>query len=176
MTALLKRELIPLTWANYCAIPPTDQLVLEERGDRLNKAMLFLMNWKNNNAKKHLRLVYSQESMTTYSSTIEGMTRYLSTQYPNKNSANQCNGKKGDIQVKKGDDLKCEDTDSKTGGTAGANVEDTALPKKSTAPSRGASLGAHVLEANELLSCPSRTVEEILGAHFMGIDDVLGGK
>ena len=87
MMALLEAEPIPLTWANYCAMPPADKL-WEERGGKLNKTILFLMNSKNNNAKKDLRLAYSQGNMTAYPSIIEGMAIYLLTQYPNKNSSN----------------------------------------------------------------------------------------
>ena len=57
------------------------------------------------------------------------MVRYLSTQYPNKNSANQCQGKKGDTSGKKGDDQKSENKDNNTAGSAGAHVGDTAPPE-----------------------------------------------
>ena len=67
--------------------------------------------------------------------------------------------KKGDRSGKKGDDLKSKDKDSNTGSTTGAYVGDT-TPEESTTPNGGASIGAHVLETNEQLSCPSRTVEE----------------
>ena len=101
------------------------------------------------------------------------MARYLSTQYPNKNSAHQRKGTKWD--KKKGNDLKSEDKDSNTGTTAGAHVGDTTPPEESTATSRGASIDAHVSETNEQLSRPSRTVEGILGAHPMSDDDFWGG-
>ena len=109
--------------------------------------MLYLMNSKNKNAKKDLLLAYSQGNTTAYSSDIEPMARYLSTQYTNNKPANQRGGKKGD--KRKGDDSKSEEKDSNTGGTAGAHVEDTTTNEDSTAPSRGATLlGAHVLETN----------------------------
>ena len=60
------------------------------------------MNSKNDNAKKDLRLVYSQGNMNVYPFTIELMARYPSTKYPNKNSVNQHDGKKGDRSGKKG--------------------------------------------------------------------------
>ena len=60
--------------------------------------MLFLINSKNANVKKDLPLAYSQENMTAYPSTTKGMARYLSTQYPNKNLANQRDSKKGDTK------------------------------------------------------------------------------
>ena len=41
--------------------------------------------------------------------------------------------------------------------------------------SGGASKGDHVLETNEELSRPSRTVEKILEAHPMNADDFWGG-
>ena len=75
-------------------MPPADQLVWEERGNKLNKAILYLMNLKNEHAKKDLCLAYSQGNLTAYPPTIEGMTRYLSTQYPNNKPANQRRGKR----------------------------------------------------------------------------------
>ena len=82
-------------------MPSADQLVWEERGDDLTKSLLFLMNLKNNNAKKDLYLAYSQGNMTAYLPTIKAMDRYMSTQYPNKNSAHQRKGKRGDRNRKK---------------------------------------------------------------------------
>ena len=57
--------------------------------------MLYLINTKNGNAKKDLRLAYSQGNMTVYPPTFKGMARYLSTQYPNNKSAHQHDGKGG---------------------------------------------------------------------------------
>ena len=57
--------------------------------------MLYLMNTKNEHGKKHLPLAYSQRNLTVYSPIIEGMARYLSTQYFNNKPANQRNGKRG---------------------------------------------------------------------------------
>ena len=56
---LLKAAPTPLTWADYCAMPVADQLSWEEKGDASTKAMLLLMNSKNDNAKKDLQLSYS---------------------------------------------------------------------------------------------------------------------
>ena len=50
---------IPLDWVAYCALTPNKQLAWEERGDELNKAMLYLMNSKKKEAKKNLCLDYS---------------------------------------------------------------------------------------------------------------------
>ena len=83
------------------------------------------------------------------------MARYLSTQYPNKISTNQCDGNKGKRSGKKGDDPKSEDKYSNTTDTIGAHVRDTKLAEESigpSTPSGGASISAHVLEANENLS------------------------
>ena len=55
--------------------------------------------------------------MTGYPPNIEAMARYLLTQYPNKKSANQRNGKMGDKN--KGDDPKSKDKDSIIGDTTG---------------------------------------------------------
>ena len=41
MMEFLKAERPALDWVSYCVVPPADQLVWEERGNNLNKAMLF---------------------------------------------------------------------------------------------------------------------------------------
>ena len=105
--------------------------------------------------------------MTEYPPTIKVMARYLLTQYPNK-PAHQHNGKKEDK------DPKSEKKDSNTGVTVGAHIEDTTSPEESTAPSGGASKGAHVLEPIEQQSCPLRTAEQILGVHRINDDDFQG--
>ena len=102
MIELLAAVPPPIDCAGYCWLIPPKQLVWEERGDDQYKTIYFLMNLKNNNAKKDLRLGYSQGNLNAYLSTIELMTRYLSTQYLNKNSTNQQDGKKGDRRGKKG--------------------------------------------------------------------------
>ena len=94
MIELLRAERPALDLVAYCAIHPVYQLVQEERGNDLNRAMLFLMNSKNDITKRDLCLAYLQGDMTAYQPTIELMARYLSIQYPNKNSAHQRNGKK----------------------------------------------------------------------------------
>ena len=157
-----------LDWAGYCAFLEANQLVWELRADALNQSMRYLMNSKKKNAKKNLRLAYSQENNTAYQFDIKSMASYLSTQYPNNKPANQRWGKKGDNR--KGDDSKSEDKDSNTWGTAGAHVEDTAINENSTAPSEGASLGDHVSETNQASSRPSRTVDKILGVHPVNDD------
>ena len=159
MMVLLAMEAVPLDWVLYCALTPDKQLVLEERGDELNKAILYLMNLKKKHAKKDLCLAYFQGNMTAYQLNIEAMAQYLPTQYPNNKSANQGNGKKGDKD--KGDDPKSENKDSNMGDTAGAHVGDTTTTDESTAPSKGASIGDHVLETSIQLSRPSRTMKEI---------------
>ena len=97
--------------------------------------MLFLMNSNNDHTKKDLHLTYSQRNMNVYPSTIELMTRYLSTQYPNINSGNQRNSKKGDRSGKKRDHPKSENKDSNTASTVGAHIEDTTPAEEYTAPS-----------------------------------------
>ena len=155
-------------------MPPVYQLVWEQIGDDMTLSMLFLMNSKNDNTKKDLHLAYSQGNITAYPPTIKVMARYLSSQYPNKNSAPQREGKKEDRNRKKGDDPKAGDKDNNTTGTAGAHDWDTTTPEDSNASSGGASKGAHVLEATGQLSQPTRSVEEILGTHPIG-DDLWGG-
>ena len=159
---------VALDWAGYYALPEVDQLVWEQKADALNQSMLYLMNSKNENAKKDLRLAYSQGNNTAYPFDIESMARYLSTQYLNNKPANQRGGKKGD--KRKGDDSKSEDKDSNMGGTAGAHIEDTTTNEASTAPSGGASLETHILEKKQVPSRQLRTVDEILGAHSVNDD------
>ena len=103
------------------------------------------------------------------------MARYLSTQYPNKNSIHQHRGKKEDRNGKKGDRPKSEDKDNNTTGTAGAHIGDTTTPEDSILSSGGASIGAHVLEATGQSSRLTRSVKDILGAHPLGGDEVFGG-
>ena len=59
MLELLKAEAKPLYWDDYCLMSAADQLSWEEKGDASTKAMLLLMNSKNDNTKKDLRLSYS---------------------------------------------------------------------------------------------------------------------
>ena len=86
MVELLGAAVPVLSWVDYCAMPPVNQLVWVERGGDLTKSMLFLMNLKNDNAKKDLHLAYFIGNITAHPLTIKAMARYLSTQYPNKNS------------------------------------------------------------------------------------------
>ena len=81
---LLKAEVPVLDWAPYCAMDVADQETWEERGDASTKAMLLLINSKNDNTKKDLCLLYSQGNKSAYSVTAEAMARHLSTQYTNK--------------------------------------------------------------------------------------------
>ena len=69
--------------------------------------MLLLMNLKNNNAKKDLRLANSQGNKLAYSLDVESMAKYLSSMYNIKNVSNPCN-KKGDKNGKKDDEPKSE--------------------------------------------------------------------
>ena len=140
--ALLRAEVLPVDWVDYCVLPSAQQLVWEERGNDLTKLMIFLMNSKNDNTKKDLCLTYSKGNKTAYPLSIKAMTRYMSTQYPNKNSGHQRKGKKGDINRKKGDGPKSEDKDNNATSTTGAHVEDYTTPEISAAPSRRGEGGA----------------------------------
>ena len=92
----LLRVVVPLIdWAGYCQLTHAKQPTLEESGDALTKPILFLINLKNDNAKKDLHLAYSQGNITMYPLTIKAMASYLSTQYPNKTIVHQRKGKKG---------------------------------------------------------------------------------
>ena len=70
--------------------------MLEQKADKLNQSMLFLLTLKNETAKKDLRLACSQGNNTAYPTNTEAMARYLSTQYPNNKAANQRGAKKGE--------------------------------------------------------------------------------
>ena len=67
--------------------------------------MLFLLNSKNDNAKKDLHLAYSQGNKTAYPLNLESMARYLLSMYSIKSANNPC-GKRGDKNRKKGDEPK----------------------------------------------------------------------
>ena len=107
----------------------------EAKGDASNKAMLLLMNSKNDAAKKDLRLSYLQGNKKAYLETAKAMARYLLTQYNNK-VPNNPRYKKGDRNSKKGEDSKTKDSNTTTSGTASAHIEGT-TPQDLTAPSEG---------------------------------------
>ena len=56
---LLKAESAPLDWTHYCVMFVADQESWEAKGDASTKAMLLLVNPKNDAAKKDPRLSYS---------------------------------------------------------------------------------------------------------------------
>ena len=159
---LLNKAETTLNWDDYCALSKEDRLVWEQRADALNQSMIYLMNSKNENAKKNLRLAYSQGNYTAYPLNIKAAARYLSTQYPNNKPANLRESNKEN--ERKGDDPKSEDKDNITDGTAEAQVEDTTTNKNTTAPSGGTSLGAHVSETSQATSRSSRTVRKNIGS------------
>ena len=83
MLELLKAEVPPLDWAVYCRLLVAEQLIWEEKGDASTKAMLLLMNSKNDNAKKDLRLLYSQGNKSAYAVSAEAMSTQDSNKAPN---------------------------------------------------------------------------------------------
>ena len=86
---LLSKAEPALDWDDYCALPIAGRLEWETRADALNQPMIYIMNSKNEIAKKDLRLAYFQENYITYPANIEAAVWYLSTQYPNNKSSNQ---------------------------------------------------------------------------------------
>ena len=62
-----------------------DQVVWEEKVDKLGKAILLLMNSKNKAAEKDLCIAYAQGNHSAYPSNMERIARFLSSQYKNKN-------------------------------------------------------------------------------------------
>ena len=141
----------------------TNQEIWEAKGDASTKAMLLLMNSKNDAAKKDLRLLYLLGNKTAYLGTAESMARYLLTQYNNK-VPNNPRDERGDRNSQKGDDAKSEDSDTTTTGSAGAHVGEV-TPQNSAALSKGASIGAYISEISQPTFCPSRSVEELVVAH-----------
>ena len=111
-----------------------NQLVWEEKADALNKAMLLLTNLKNDNAKKDLRLAYSEGNKIAYPLDVESTARYLLSMY-NIMSVNNSRDKKGDKNGQKGDETKSEDKDNSNTGTADAHVGETTMPQDSSTPS-----------------------------------------
>ena len=170
MLELLKAEATPLDWDDYCAMDVADQETWEEKGDASTKAMLLLMNSKNDAAKKDLRLLYLQGNKTAYPGTTGSMARYLSTQDNNKVPNNPCD-ERGDRNSKKGDDAKSEDSDTTTTCTADAHVGEVTTHQDSTSPRKGASIGAHASEISQPTFRPARSVEELLAAH--PVDDTI---
>ena len=75
---------------------------------------------------------------------------------------------------KEGDGPKSKDKDNNTTITAGEHVEDGTPSQNSTTSSAGASIGAHVLKATGQSSRPTRSVEDLLGAHPIN-DNIWGG-
>ena len=77
------------------------------------------------------------------------MARYISTQYPSKNSGHQRKSKKGIDTERREMIQKNENKDKNTPSISGAHVGDATTPEHPTAPSRGASIGIHILEATK---------------------------
>ena len=90
------------------------------------------------------------------------MARYMSTQYPSKNSGHQ---RKGEYKWKEGGDPKSKDKNNDATGTAGVNIGDVTKSEDSNALSGGGGIGAHFSEAIEQLSWPTRSVENLFAAH-----------
>ena len=79
MLELLAAEVPALDWVAYYGMTVANQEIWEAKGDASTKAMLLLMNPKNDAAKKDLRLLYSQGNITAYPVTAKLMASYLST-------------------------------------------------------------------------------------------------
>ena len=94
LTHLLSKAEPALDWDGYCALGAEARLEWETRADALTQGMIFIMNSKNEMAKKDLQLAYSQGNHTAYLTNIESAAQYLTTQYPNIKSGNQKNKNK----------------------------------------------------------------------------------
>lgn len=99
--------------------------------DELSKAILLLVNFKNQAAKKHLNLVSTQGNQPAYSESCEQMVEILLSQYAikkNNNPNNNNQDKKGD-KGRKDDNTKSEEKDDNVEGTTGMHVgEVTSIP------------------------------------------------
>ena len=164
---LLKEDTPSKTWDNYCAMISAERLTWEEKADDLGKAMILLMNSKNEAAKKDLRLAYAQGNHSEYPSTMEKMARFILSQYKNKNinPNNNPREKKWDKNRKKGDEAKSEDKDYNNTGTAGTHVEETSADQDAGATSDGSSIGAHVSDVTKTNVPSTQNVQELLAAH-----------
>ena len=72
---------------------PTQQLIWKDRADGLGKAIIFLLNSKNDPAKKDLRLIYAQGNHSAYLEleNTEKMARLIASQYAYKKNNNPNN-------------------------------------------------------------------------------------
>ena len=138
-----------LDWDSYCALPAEGRLEWERRADALTQGMFFIMNSKNEIAKKDPQLAYSQGNHTAYLTDIESPARYLTTQYPNIPPGNHRKKNK----QRKADDPKSEDKDNVTSGTAGAHVEDSTTNGDTTAPSGEAGVTSQKQAKQHPLHC-----------------------
>ena len=161
---LLKAETSPQGLGDYCTMNVVDRLVWEEKADALNKAMFLLMNSKNDNAKKNLRLAYSQGNKLAYPLNVESTARYVSLMYNIKSANNACN-KKGDKNGMKGDEPKSKDKDNCNTSTAGAQVGETATPQDSNTLSDGSSIGAHVSKVAKPNTRLTQSVQDMLATN-----------
>ena len=71
LTHLLSKVEPALDWDGYCALPAARRLKWETRADALNQAIIYIMNSKNEIAKKDLHLAYSQGNYIAYLADIE---------------------------------------------------------------------------------------------------------
>ena len=86
---LLSNAVPALDWNGYCTVLAETRILWETRADALTQGTIYIMNSKNEIAKKDLRLAYSQGNHTSYPTNIETTTWYITTQYPNIKSYNQ---------------------------------------------------------------------------------------
>ena len=66
LTHLLGQAEPTLDWDDYCALLAAGRLEWETRANALTQGMIFIMNSKNEMAKKDLQLAYSQGNHTVY--------------------------------------------------------------------------------------------------------------
>ena len=69
-----------LDWDGCCALSADDWFKWERRANALTQGIIYIMNSKDEIAKKDLQLAYSQENHTAYPTDIKMAAWYLTTQ------------------------------------------------------------------------------------------------
>ena len=94
------------------------------------------------------------------------MARLLLSQYNIKNVNNNPHDKKGDKNLKKGDEAKSEDKDNNNTCTVGVHVGETTAPQDSSIYSNILIIGAHVSDVTKPNVQPARSVHMIYYQHI----------
>ena len=88
---LLAKETSLLNWDDYYLMAAPQRLVWEDKTADLAKAILLLVNSKNELARNDLYLAYAQGNLKAYPGGCEKIARFLLSQYANKKTNNPDN-------------------------------------------------------------------------------------